>query len=400
MPILRVIPERRPGGRADAVVLHGMFSGAGSMAQLTRALQKREHYRHVARFDLPSWRHRFTPQVFAEENAAVLASKKIRPALNQGKLAAPLDLIGHSNGGYVCLYLAAELGPKIVRSVYTLGTPRGLPKEYSVPTAIHHRVYHLRGGNDGVPVFGGSHNPGDGEWVVTFPDEGHCSLHSAADTNGVADIISYLAGMDLPHIFWDDSGTIHPWEWCRDEAEPAPRRVLGTAGRLTVCDGMHDAVLDRLKVARRVIGAMPIGGTLAKVLGARLGIYLAIRARLVARQESLDEALSEARAYGRELKDEVATLQAEDADLARCLVEFERRATEVVAAFKRECRHDVERLSDAFDTCTRLAKGPTFGNREMAEVNALLEVALTSHRRLNERVQDRARLPGPGGAAR
>ena len=362
------------------------------MAALARALGKREHYRSVVRFGLPSWRHRFAPQVLAEENAAELASKKIRPALAKGTLKAPLDLIGHSNGGYVCLYLAAELGPSVVRAVYTLGTPRGIPKDYPVPAKVQRRVYHLRGGQDGVPT-GWDHAPGDGDWNITFPDEGHCSLHSAADTNGVADVICWLAGMDHSDLFVDDNGTIHPWEWCRDEAEAGPQRVLGTATTLTVCDGVHDAVLDGLKAARKLIVNYPVG-KLGFALKARLGIYLAIRTRLVAQQDSLDEQLAEARAFGRELRAEVAALQAENEDLERRIQEFERRSKEVLAAFRQECRHDVKELKDALDSCVTLAKGPTFGNREMAEVNALLEVALTSHRRLNDRVRSRARLPG------
>jgi pimeloyl-ACP methyl ester carboxylesterase len=390
---LRVVPRRRECAPGDAVVLHGMFSGAGSMRRLASALDRREWYDHVARYDLPSWKHTVVPQMLARQNAEELARKKILPALDRGALSAPLDLIGHSNGGYVCLYLAAELGPRRVRGVYTLGTPRGLPRDYPVPVKLQSRVYHLRGGVDGVPT-GGDHAPGDGEWIITFPDEGHCSLHQAADTNGVADLVCFLAGMPVPHLFVDEEGTIHPWEWCRDHAERAPQRVLGSARMLRVCDGVHDAVLDTLKATRKVILQAPVsGGSFATALSARLAIYLAIRARLVAQQEALDEERAELRAFGGELKREIEWLRRENCALERRLAEFDRRVKNVLAAFRRECQYDVKELTDALTTCERLAKAPAFGNREVAEVNALLQVALIAHRRLNERVQSRAKLP-------
>jgi pimeloyl-ACP methyl ester carboxylesterase len=331
------------------------------------------------------------PQVLAEKNASELASKHIRPALARGILKAPLDLIGHSNGGYVCLYLAATLGSSLVRSIYTLGTPRGLARDYPVPAKLQPCLYHLRGGQDSVPT-GGDHSPGDGDWVITFPDEGHRSLHSAADTNGVADIICYLAGMETSQLFVDEQGTIHPWEWCRDEAEEAPQRRLGSAHRLTVCDGVHDAGLDGLKAARTILVETSTG-SLGPAVAARLGIYLAIRGRLVAQQEAVAEALAEARAFGLGLREEVAALKAENENLAQRLRAFERRSKLVLLSFRRECNHDVRELKDALESCVALAKGPSFGNREMAEVNALLEVALASHLRLNERVRHRARIP-------
>lgn len=387
----RVVPRRSEGGRVDAVVLHGMLSGAGSMAPLARALTSRNHYRHIARYQMPSWRHRWVPQTFAESNAEELVAKKINPALARGTLKAPLDLIGHSNGGYVCLYIADVLGPSIVRSVYTLGSPRGVPQDYPVPARISTRLFHLRGGVDGVPT-GGDHAPGDGAWVITFPDEGHCSLHRAADTNGVADLICFLAGMDSPHLFIDENATIHPWAWCANDVVQGSRRLLGSAHQLQVCDGVHDALLDWLKAARTVIGR-------SDSLVARVAVYLAIRERLVARKEALDGELSEARAFGRGLRQEMAELQAENKDLANRLEEFDRRIQRVSTAFKTECQIDLGQITDALSTCERLANGPTFGDREMAEVNGLLAVALHSHRRLNQSVQARAKLLATAGTS-
>lgn len=378
------------GNQGDAVILHGMLSNAGNMAAIARAIEKREHYRKVVRFNLPSWTHTAVPQAMAEMNAVELARKRIKPGLARGTLEAPIDLIGHSNGGYVCLVLARELGPKIIRNVFTLGTPSGLDVDYGLTKALRSRVFHFRGGQDAVPT-GRDHNPGEGNIIITFPDEGHCSLHQAADFNGVADLICYLGGMENLNILVDSGGLIHPWPWCRNEAIKPPDRTIRQSGHYTVCDGMHDALLDWMKAARNQIVSVPVG-KLAHALPVRLGIYLAIRQRLSFQQEALDEALAEARAFGRGQRKELAAIKAEADAIAERLEAFEMRAKGVVATFKRECGHDVRELRNALDLCVSLASGPVFADREMAEINALLEVALLSHGRLNNRIHGRLGL--------
>jgi hypothetical protein len=352
------------------------------MLGLTRALKAREHYRHVARYNLKSWKHRYTPQILAKQIAKELVSKTILPALSRGRLKTPLDLIGHSNGGYVSLLLAKELGPSIVRSVFTLATPKGLPLGYSVSGLIRSRIFHLRGGVDGVP-FGGMHNPGNGEWIITFPDEGHCSLHSSADSNGVADLITLLAGRRDSPAFIDHSGLIHLWPHCAENISQRPLVTMETLCELRVCDGMHDAYLDRLKSERKIN---------AKSVGIRLANYFAIRRRLTQQREDLEEELAQCRAYGRAAKSELEAIEAENDNLQKRTRLFEKRLKQFLEAFKSECQCHLSQINDALTTCEELAMGPTFGNREVAEINGLLEVAIASHRRLNQTVQGRAKL--------
>jgi hypothetical protein len=369
----------------DAVILHGMLSKAGSMLGLTRALKAREHYRNIACYNLKTWKHRYAPQMFARQTAKLLASKTILPALSRGMLKAPLDLIGHSNGGYVCLLLAKELGPSIVRSVFTLATPKGLPLDYKVSGGIRPRIFHLRGGVDAVP-FGGMHNPGNGEWVITFPDEGHCSLHCSADSNGVADLITLLAGRrDLP-VFIDSSGLIHVWPHCAENTSRRPLVTVETLPELRVCDGMHDAYLDWLKNTRRIS---------TKSVSVRLAAYFFIRRRLTQQREDLEEELAQCRAYGRVAKCELEAIEAENDSLQKRTRHFEKRFKQFLEAFKSECQCHLSHINDALTTCAELAMGPSFGNREVAEINGLLEVAIASHRRLNQTVQGRAKILPP-----
>lgn len=384
-PKIRTLPPSNASGEVDAVILHGMLSKAGSMLGLTRALKAREHYRHIARYNLKSWKHRYAPQVLAKQTAKELASKTILPALSRGRLKTPLDLIGHSNGGYVCLLLARELGPSVVRSVFTLATPKGLPLAYEVSGGIRPRIFHLRGGVDAVP-FGGMHNPGNGEWVITLPDEGHCSLHSSADSNGVADLITLLAGRRDSPAFIDSSGLIHLWLHCAENSSQHPLVKMETLPELRVCDGMHDAYLDRLKNTRR------ISTTSARV---RLVAYFSIRRRLTQQREDLEEELAQCRAYGRAAKDELEAIEAENDSLQKRTRLFEKRFKQFLEAFKFECQCHLSQINDALTTCAELAMAPTFGNREVAEINGLLEVAIASHRRLNQTVQGRAKLLPP-----
>jgi pimeloyl-ACP methyl ester carboxylesterase len=366
------------------VILHGMLSNAGSMLSLTRALKAREHYRHIARYNLPSWKHRYTPQVLAKQTAKELASKTILPALSRGRLKTPLHLIGHSNGGYVCLLLAKELGPSIVSSVFTLATPKGLPLDYKVP-GLFPRIFHLRGGVDGVP-FGGMHNPGNGEWIVTFPDEGHRSLHSSADSNGVADLITLLAGRRDSPAFIDSSGLIHVWPHCAQDSSRRPLVTMETLPKLRVCDGMHDAYLDWLK---------SVGKIDTKSVDLRLAAYFFMRWRLTQQREDLEEELAQCRAYGRAAKNELESIEAENDSLQKRTRLFEKRFKEFLEAFKSECQCHLSQINDALTACAELAMGPNFGNREVAEINGLLEVAVASHRRLNQTVQGRTKLDPP-----
>lgn len=381
---LRTIPAAREDGSADAVILHGMKSCRENMIQITRALKSRGHYRHIARFDL-GLAHKLVPQIIAKKTAERIAATKVRPALARGRLTAPIDLLGHSNGGYVCLFLAMELGPSLVRSVFTIGTPRGISLlQYQVPTRI--KLYHLRGGYDGVP-FGGEHNPGDGEWVVTFPEERHSSLHVASDSNGVADVIMFLAGKRPASVFVDESGKMHPWQFCREEANQGSVDALRYLRKLEVCDGMHDTCLTKSKRKRDTIKGREGLMKSMRSVAPRISSFLEIRERLAHRQAALEEEAKLLRGFGAAAREDLHQLKQETEELQKRTNLFDKRIKQFLAAFREDCGHEITQLTDALSVCEQLAQGQSFGNREVAEVNGLLRLALSSHRRLNKTIQ-------------
>lgn len=374
MPKLRTVPRRIEDVRHDAVILHGMFSHAGNMANLASALSEHEHYRSVRRISITAPDFLGVPQVTAWKHAEWLWEKRLRPAIDRGDLLPPFDAIGHSNGGYVALCLASLLGGGIVRNVFTLGTPRGLPIDYELPDKARRRVFHLRGGRDGVP-FGFRHDPGGGEWVITFPDEGHCSLHSAARTNGVAAVMCFLAG-GRARVLAGEDGKLHPWPYCLDEIQPAPQRLLGSMPQLTVCDGAHDPVLERLeRVDAEVRRTDPIL--------ARLVTHYAICARIEAQRAAVEEEIARTRAFGRALEAEVRELRAENRALARRARTFEARLLARTRAVKRALRLRLARFDEALDAVAVLAGSERFGDAELVAVNQLLDTAIAKHRALS-----------------
>jgi hypothetical protein len=385
MTRLRTVPRQVQDVRHDAVVFHGMLSHAGHMGSLAGALAEFEHYRRIWRVGIRAPSFRFVPQVTAAEHAEWVWENRLRPALDKGELRAPLDLIGHSNGGYVALCLASALGGDIVRSVFTLGTPRGLPIDYALPDKARRRVFHLRGGRDLVP-FGFKHDPGGGEWVITFPDEGHCSLHSAARTNGVARIMCFLAG-GRARVTLGEDGKLHPWDYCRDEVDRAPHRRLGTMPELTVCDGTHDPWLERIETLAQVVQR---GDSVL----ARLVTHFAFGARIEAQRAAVEEETSRMRAFGRVLAREVRELREENRLIARKLVEFDRRLAERTRAVKRALRLKLKEFENALDACAAIGTSERFGDPEMLAVNRLLDLAIVRHRELTASMRRESRALG------
>lgn len=377
MDRLRTVPNRVEDARHDAVVLHGMLSHAGHMGNLAGALSEREHYRHVRRFSITAKDFTLVPQVTAHKHAEWLWERRICPAIEKGDIRTPFDVIGHSNGGYVALCLASLAGGDAVRNVFTLGTPRGLPIDYALPEKTRRGVFHLRGGRDSVP-FGFRHDPGGGEWVITFPDEGHSSLHSAARTNGVATVMCFLAGGRARVVVGAD-GKLHPWHYCLDEVGGAPQRLLGTMPELVVCDGAHDPVLELLE---RVDSEVRRTDSVLM----RLVTHYAICARIEAQRAAVEEEISRTRAFGRALAPEVRQLQDENKALGRKLRTFETRLGQWSRAVKRDLRLRLARFDEALDAVVALASADRFGDAELVALNRLLDTAIAKHCSLTDAI--------------
>lgn len=387
----------QPG--CDCIVLHGMLSNAGALRKLADAIRRRGYHRRVLRHGIKSWVHRCIPQAFTVKTANEVSDEIIK-SIKKGKINTPFDLVGHSNGGYVALHIAEILGNRYVRNVFTLGTPRGLYDNFQgfdsfshqLTKKIQSRLFHFRGGVDRIP-FGYNHDPGDGRYVFTFPDEGHSSLHDNADTNGVADLICFLAGKKDLNIFVDPSGTVHPWKHCRmDFIQNATRRI-GHLSEYIVCDGIHDDQLKELEEAflgknrPRYFGSLK---NLGDMLVSRLLGYLDIRARLRQIEASIQEEIRELRAYGKERSALLEQIEVENQLIQQKIMLFETKTKAAIEAFKAECSVDLENLDDALSACEAIAQGPRFGDREMILVNALLRNVLHFNLRINQKIQGKS----------
>jgi hypothetical protein len=263
-----------------------------------------------------------------------------------------------------------------VDRIFTLATPLGFPQNYELPRRVELRLFHLRGGRDAVP-FGWRHNPGGGEWVITFPDEGHCSLHAGAKENGVADLITALSGGSRRSIHVDDRGVIHPWTFCRSESSPQPFGLLGEFTELVVCNGMHDEELEVLKAGR----------ALAPEVTLRFCAYLAIRRRLINMELSLGAELRRLRTFGREAETEVGRLRAENHAMESRIAEFDSGVDQFLDAVRERFGVDLRKMRSALQAAEAVSTASMLGPVQLLELIGLMEEALQSHQSLLGRAQ-------------
>lgn len=227
----------------DALIIHGMFSGAGNMYPLRRALIKRNCYRKIHLIEMPLT-HKLIPQIISKKHAEELAIK-LESRIRKENFKGPIDIIGHSNGGYVALGLTNLIDH--INYVYTISTPPGLIKEYGLKRSNFKKIIHFIGKKDlFYKELSLNSTVTDSELVLQFQDEGHCSIHSGADHNGLADIISYLNGGKYNHIFLDQESILHIWPFCEHEVPKYKRRSISNH-TLTVCNGVHDKYINVLE---------------------------------------------------------------------------------------------------------------------------------------------------------
>ena len=165
--------------KKDAIIIHGMFSNASNMRGLKKSLAKRGCYRKIHAISINRLDHTHIPQLKAKENAKRICEIEIPKLKKNDKNFHRFDVIGHSNGGYVGLAMASMLEEDILDCVFTVATPKGIADtliDYDIRHRSSTKIIHFRGGVDSVP-FGYQHNPGNGGVVISFPDEGHSSIH-------------------------------------------------------------------------------------------------------------------------------------------------------------------------------------------------------------------------------
>lgn len=231
-----------------AVLIHGMLSSKLQMNKLKTALLLRKCYDKILVFDMPLT-HNIIPYYYTKTDADYAASyitKKIR----KNKLIGPIDIIGHSNGGYVALNLMNRLDN--VNYIYTVGTPSAnvLNFKFDLIKSNKKSIIHFVGDKDFFRDKLGMETPlSKSRYIVHFPDEGHCSIHSDSDVNGLADIIAYLNGKESSHCFIDNKNTLHIWPFCKGEVSPNNKRYeIDLSKPIIVCNGIHDTD-DKIPVA-------------------------------------------------------------------------------------------------------------------------------------------------------
>lgn len=337
---LKMPKTKKKDKRKDAVLIHGMFSCALALRPFARALEKRNIYRRIIVEEISSWKHRGIPRLYGRENAEKLA-ERLQLKIANRSLGSDLDVIGHSNGGYIALFLPEFLTTAKVDYTFTISSPRGMPplSDFDLPASRRKKIVHFRGGVDITP-FGYRHNPGDGEVVITFPDEGHSSLHFSAENNGLADIISWANNKQPDHLFTDQStNVIHPWAFCRDDLRHKELTCSPFRASLdwVVCNGMHDSKLESLKQEKEMWNVvLRFAGTdpkkhLAHALG-RLSRYFRLRRHLIRTLERIKNDSSLARLHGNELKVEMLSLQQQNIALQERLLKLDDRISTFFAA--------------------------------------------------------------------
>lgn len=334
----------------DVVILHGMFSCSSVMRPLERALERRGIYRKLHSLDIKSLSHRQVPKVYAEKNA-ILVAKELDRKVSTRSLSRKFDVIGHSNGGYVALFLHRYLMKGEIDLTFTVASPKGfsLLNEIDLPKERCNKIFHFRGGVDGVP-FGFQHNPGNGEYVITFPDEGHSSIHLDSDKNGLADIVALANGKGSPEAFVDNAHTIHIWPFCKSELgiKKTSQIPFSTTGGFLLCNGMHDTKLETFKAEKAYWDTlfMATPKTLQSI-GAyaivRLHRYVKIRSLLNEKLSRVHRNIATAQMYGKDLRDGLTSLELARVNLTNQIHQVERRVDLFYAAAKRRHKIKLER---------------------------------------------------------
>lgn len=257
--MVRKLPKRKirfitvksmdPSILNDSIVIHGMHTSGKSMRRFCSALTKRNCYRYICNFSVFDFRHRLVPKIKERKIARDIVAPEIIRLVESNRIAKEFDLIGHSNGGYVAIHLSEFLPKGYIRNIFTMATPKGFynltPNYYNV-----NKVVLFVAGMDEYATALKKLFPTENDMVTRnallfrFPDESHCSIHQNADSNGVAEVISYFLGSKKSsHCFVDFNRTLHIHSWCRRECKELtkemPVSMIKRTKIFTVCDGVH-----------------------------------------------------------------------------------------------------------------------------------------------------------------
>lgn len=366
----------------DLVLIHGMFSGAIAMRPLARSIEKRGIYRKVIAIDLDNPSHRYVPRVYAESNATNLAAQ-LDSKISRRALSESFDVLGHSNGGYVALFLNEFLQRGKAEWIFTVATPRGISLDaldIALPAKDKRKVIHFRGALDGVP-FGYRHNPADGRLVVSFPDEGHSSLHLGANSNGLADFIGLINKSANSDAFIDSSGTIHIWPHCREEigAGSIVKVFPGKMTECVVCNGMHDFDLETLKKNKETWASIFLQNpsqpqvALIRYGAHRLERFLKIREVLKRKLRETRDQVHFAKLYGKALRSELRELGETQIRFSKNLDEIDKRLRIFSDAARKRHKDRLEKIVHPLSLAEEYAKAlPIVDSEAVAEITRLL----------------------------
>lgn len=347
------------------LILHGMFSHAGNMSRLKRAIESRSTYKHIGMLNL-DWNHKLIPQLGAANRALELKEGKLKSWLIRNGITGNFDVCGHSNGGYVAMSLG-ELLPMKINKVFTIGTPRGLQGEYVINKC---NVFHFWGGMDAIPkIIRGQCNHGNGRWSIEFPDEGHSSIHSDADSNGLADIISFINGGDLP-FFYDNKSVLHIWPWCQDDIPLSRRSDRALSLGIRVCNGIHDNEIDNHKYGARGAFLGPIQ---------KISFYLNLHQAMKRKQNILRQEISFLRLHNTKCAEQIKEIERENKVIDKKILEFEKKVSEEIKSLSVFGGRKLRSIRDPLKKATTLSKMDNFSDNELAVVTELIKAGLQEH---------------------
>ena len=365
-------------GSNDAIIVHGMLSTGMDLENFGNALVNRNCHRNVWLLTVGKNRHYYGPQIFSESTAQIVAESLMKN-VQTGRLQLPLDLIGHSNGGYVVSHLTYLLPASYLRHIVTLGTPSGLYKTEIEWDNIQ-SCSHFVGLQDRVvlnaPIV--TKNPGAKPTTTRtyfkFPDECHTSIHEDANSNGVADIISFICGTNSRHVFASQSGgsyLLHIWPWCQHEYKGDKlflRKDIHDRS-FTICDGLHQDY--NSKHFKRSKSLIPTVALLENILN-----YWRISKRLNAILEETKEQLSMARWETKILKEDIATINRDIRIIQKISDELLRKTAgrdkKIIASLRSKKDFVISLLTEADKKC---GSASTLGASELRDIIELLKSA-------------------------
>lgn len=111
-------------GVADAIVVHGMLATCHLLNAFGNAIASRASHRKVWLANVAKNQHYYLPQITTQATAQLVADGILRN-IDASRICTPVDLIGHSNGGYVVSHLTNILPAGVIRNVITRGNPHG-----------------------------------------------------------------------------------------------------------------------------------------------------------------------------------------------------------------------------------------------------------------------------------